>query len=103
MEKRLFRRVNINDGICTLVKDGIYSGTIENVSLGGLFVTSDIQLKVRDRVIVNIKLPTDSGNINIHTNVIAIRIGNKAIALKFYNLDSIDFWTLQSFIRCANA
>ena len=103
MEKRFFRRVNINNGICTLVKDGIYSGTIENVSLGGLYISSDIQLKVKDRVTVNINLSSDSGKINIDTNVIAVRIGNKGIAFKFYHLEPKDFWILQSFIQCANA
>lgn len=101
MGKRFFSRVNINNGICKLVKDDTILGTVENVSLGGLFITSDIPLNVNDKITVNLNLSNDSGNININTNVSAIRIGDKGIAFKFNHLDPKDFWNLQSFIQCA--
>jgi hypothetical protein len=101
MGKRFFRRVKINNGICTLAKDGIYLGTIENVSLGGLLIRSDIQLNVSDKITVNIDLSGNSGNINFATNVIATRIADNGIAFKFNHLDPKDFWNLQSFIQCA--
>ena len=103
MEKRFFRRVSINNGICTLAKDRMYTGIIENISLGGLFVTSDVQLKIRDKVGINITLPTDSRSIAIETNAVTTRIGDKGVAFKFDKLNPKDFWTLQSFIQCAKA
>jgi uncharacterized protein (DUF342 family) len=101
MGKRFFHRVSINDGTCTLTKDDIYLGTIENVSLGGLLIKSDMKINVSDKITVNIKLSGDSGNINFATNVIATRIVNEGIAFKFNHLDPKDFWNLQSFIQCA--
>ena len=121
MIKRLFQRVSINDGTCTLSSNGIYSGIIRNISLGGLFIESDLQLNVMDRVAINFKLTynpktikintdlktinidSDTKTININTNVIAVRIDNDGMALQFDKLNPKDFWDLQSFIQYANA
>ena len=121
MVKRLFHRVGISDGTCTLSQNGIHAGIIKNISLGGLFIASDIQLDVMDKVAINftlsynpktikintdlktIKIDANSKTININTHVIAVRIENKGMAFKFENLDPTDFWELQSFIQYANA
>ena len=102
MEKRFFRRVNVNGGMCTLIKDGIYTGTVGNISLGGLFVTSDMQLTVMDRTAISITLPSDSRTIDIETDVIATRVEKNGIAFKYDRLNPKDFWTLQSFIQGSN-
>ena len=99
MEKRLLRRVNVNDGSCILMKNGFFRGTIENISLGGLFITSDIQVKVMDRINVSIILPSDSGGIDIEADVVATRVENGGIALKYDRLGHDGFWTLQSYLH----
>ena len=103
MEKRFFRRVNIDNGMCTLAKDRIYTGIIENISLGGLFIKSDIQLKIRDKVEINITLPNGSRKINFETNAVTTRIEDEGVAFKFDKLNPKDFWTLQSFIQYVRA
>jgi len=99
MEKRFFRRVNITHGICTFAQDDVFTGIIENISLGGLFVRTDKEVAVGDKVQLNISLSHDSMNIHIVANGIAMRVGNKGVAFKFDNLATHDFWTLQSFIH----
>ena len=99
MEKRFFRRVNITDGMCTSAHDDVFTGIIENISLGGLFVRTNKQVEVGDKIQLNINLSSDSKNITLVAHVIAMRIGDEWVAFKFDNLATHDFWTLQSFIH----
>jgi len=99
MDKRLLSRVNVNDGNCILVKDGFFIGAIENISLGGLFVKSDIHLKVMDRINLSIFLPDDSGRIDIETDAVATRVESGGIALKYDNLGHNEFLILQSYLK----
>ena len=99
MAERLFVRVNIDDGFCTMKYDDILLGTIKNISMGGLFVTSDIQLSVMDRVQIGITLPSKSRRIEINTDAVVARVENEGIAFKYENLTHEDFWTLHTIIQ----
>jgi hypothetical protein len=80
------------------MKNGYVIGTIENISLSGLFVVSDLSVKVMDRINVSIILPSDSGEIDIEADVVAIRVEKGGIALKYDPLGHKEFWTLQSYL-----
>ena len=99
MAERLFVRVNVDDGFCTMKDDDILLGTIKNISLGGLFVTSDIQLSAMDRVQISITLPGDSRRIEINAEAVVARVENKGIAFKYENLTDENFWTLQTILQ----
>jgi len=121
MEKRLFNRVIVNNCICALINNGTFTGIINNISLGGLNVTSNIQLNVNDMAGMSFSIPyfhmTTKLNtysnaiitdyvykpIVINTNVSTVRIDNSGIALKFVKLSPEDFWFLESFVHKANA
>jgi len=121
MEKRLFSRVNVNNCLCTLTHNGELTGIINNISLGGLNVTTRIQLNVKDIVGISFSIPyfymltkidTNSKAITnnhiykpivINANVSTVRIVNDGIAFKFENLCPEDFWFLQSFVHNAHA
>ena len=81
------------------MKDGFIRGTIENISLGGLFVASDIPVHAMDRLSVNIFLPSESGGINIKTDVVATRVENGGIGFKYDRLGHEEFWTLQTYLH----
>ena len=98
MYNRLLRRVNVKDGTCILVENNFFSGTIENISLGGVFVASKIQLKVRDRVNMCMFLPIDSGGFEIDAVVVATRVENRGIALKYDYLAPKELRKLKSYI-----
>jgi hypothetical protein len=99
MAERLFRRINVDDGICVMKNDHILLGTIKNISLGGLYVTSDIHLSVMDRVQISISLPNDSRQMEIDTEAVVVRVENKGIAFKYENLTHENFWTLQAILQ----
>ncbi len=103
MEKRFFLRLSINDEAKITSKDGVFAGTLENISLGGLFIRTDQNMELGEIIDINIALPCNTGCTNVTANVMAVRIENKGIAFKFNNYHPNDFWTLQSFIHCANA
>ena len=99
MEKRFFRRVNVQDGFCNLMKGDMVTGIVENISLGGLFVRTDMHMKASERMKISITLPRKPNSICIDTDVIATRVENGGVAFKYDSLDHKDFWTLQSFIH----
>jgi hypothetical protein len=99
MLKRSFRRVNVKDGTCILMKSGFFNGIIENISLGGVFVSSDIPLNVMDKVHMSMFLPSNAGGIEIDTDIVATRVENRGIAFKYDCLDRENSWTLQSYIN----
>ena len=121
MEKRLFRRVTVNNCICALTNNGTFTGIINNLSLGGLNATSNIQLNIKDMVGMSFSIPyfymstkldtyskaiiTDYiyKPIVINTNASVVRTDYNCIAFKFEKLSPEDFWFLQSFVHKANA
>jgi hypothetical protein len=101
MAERLFVRVNVDDGFCTMKNDNILLGTIKNISMGGLFVTSDIVLSVMDRVQIGITLTSKSRRIEINTDAVVVRVENEGIAFKYENLTQDNFWTLHKIIQAS--
>jgi hypothetical protein len=102
MPDRIIRRAYVEDGTCIMVRNGLYMGTIQNISIGGLFVTSSINLKPMDRIDVSIILSSDTGDIEIDADVVATRVENRGIALKYYNMDQKELRLLRSYLHKTN-
>ncbi len=103
MEKRFFRRLNIEGVTAVMTKDGFFAGMLENICMGGLFLRTNNNMEVGSTLEVNVPLTGNSTNITIAASVVAVRIENNGIAFQFDNLDHKNFWTLLSFINQANA
>ena len=103
MEKRFFRRLNIEGETTVMTKDGFFAGTLENIGMGGLFLRSNNSMEVGSTLEVNVPLTSNSTNITIAASVVAVRTEKDGIAFQFDNLDNKNFWTLLSFINQANA
>ena len=99
MAERLFVRVNVDDGLCMMKNDDVLLGTIKNISLGGLYVTSDIQLNAKERVQIRITLPSDSTRTVINADAVVARVDNKGIAFKYEHLTHENFWALQTVLQ----
>ena len=99
MEKRFFRRVNVRGGICKLTRNETQTGTIENISLGGLFVKSAMMLAAEEKIKISITLQRQPDDIRIETEAIATRREDGGIAFKYDSLNPKDFWTLQSYVQ----
>ena len=100
MERRLFSRKDVDHETTIMTKEGNFTGVLENISMGGFFLRINKHIEVGENVEVDIPF---SNNVNIVTNVTAIRIENNGIAFKFENIDHYNFWTLHSFINFTNA
>jgi len=103
MEKRFFRRLNIEGETAVMTKDGLFAGMLENICMGGLFLRTNNNMEVGSTLEVDVPLTCNSKNITIAASVVAVRIENKGVAFQFDNLDHKHFWTLLSFINQANA
>ena len=100
MERRLYCRIPTNHETTIMTKDGNFTGILENMSMGGFFLRTQNRVEVGENVEVDIPI---NNNVNIVTNVTAIRIENDGIAFRFENADHYNFWTLHSFINYTNA
>ena len=100
MERRLFSRKDVDHETTIMTKDGSFTGILENISMGGFFLRTNMHIDVGENVEIDIPF---TNNVNIVTNVTAIRIENNGIAFKFENIDHYNFWSLHSFINYTNA
>ena len=100
MERRLFDRIHIDHETTIMTKDGNFTGVLENISMGGFFLRTNRQIEVGENVGVNIPF---TNNVNIVTNVTAIRIANNGIAFKFEQMEHYNYWTLHSYLHYVNA
>jgi orotate phosphoribosyltransferase len=103
MNKRALSRINVEDGTCLMAKNGLYIGTIKNISFGGLFIESNIEARLMDRIEMSIFLQSDSEEIEIDVVAVATRVGNGGIALKYEYLDPNELQILKSFINNLDA
>ena len=100
MERRLFDRIHIDHQTTIMTKDGNFTGILENLSMGGFFLRTNNHIELGEKIEVDIPF---ANNVNIVTNVTAVRVEHSGIAFKFENIDHYNFWTLHSFINYTNA
>jgi Tfp pilus assembly protein PilZ len=101
MGTRFFQRVVFRRNIEALTQDGIFSGILENISLGGMFISTDKRLSIGDQIEINLPINNGISDTKLSAKLTAVRRENHGIAFKFKDLDPKNFWTLQSFINSA--
>ena len=101
MENRFFQRVLFRQKIEALAQDGLFSGVLENISLGGVFIRTNKNLSLGDQIEIDIPLSTEIAKSSFAAKLTALRKDQDGIACKFNDLDPKNFWTLQSFIKSA--
>jgi hypothetical protein len=100
---RFFKRVIFRQKIEASTQDGLFCGTSENISLGGMFIRTEKTLAPGDEIIIDIPLKTELANARFSATLTALRKEPCGVAFKFRDLDPKNFWTLQSFINMAIA
>ena len=100
MQPRSFRRVHIDAEITIKAKDYSFTSKLDNISMGGLFVTPSKQMPVAvgDIFELSVPLPVGSRNASIAVNGMAIRINENGIAFRFLETDPDTLRVLFSFI-----
>jgi c-di-GMP-binding flagellar brake protein YcgR len=99
MGTRFFQRVIFRRYIEAITQDGVFSGILENISLGGMFIKTDKNLSIGDQIEINFPINNGITDTNLTAKLSAIRKDDNGIAFKFMDLDPKSFWTLQSFIN----
>ena len=99
MNRRALSRTNVEYGTCLMVKNGLYIGAIKNISFGGLFIESNIEVKLMDRIDMSIFLQSDSGDFEIDAVAVATRVDKGGIALKYDHLDPNELQILKTYIN----
>ena len=107
MEKRLSRRVGINDETSMFTKDGYFTAILSNISMGGVFLRTNKRIEIGEMTEITIPLPDNSKNSKIEVNGIAVRVMDNGVAFKFQNLDddtyrSLFHLTSSSFAKSRN-
>ena len=103
MENRFFRRVLLDDTIKVMTRDGFFLGILDNISLSGLYLRTNIEMKVGDILNLIIPLTIKTHIVNILVNVNVVRSDNNGSAFKYIDINHNQFWTLHSFIMDSNA
>jgi PilZ domain len=96
MNKRSFKRANVNIGITIDAKDRIIQGKIENISMGGLFATIGRRASIKEREIVDLSIPLPVGsrkNCFIVSGE-ATRVDDTGVAFRFLETDQETLRTL---------
>ena len=103
MVERLFKRLPVNYETTIMTKDGNFTGTMENISLGGFFLRINHMIEVGEKISVEIPLQNNLRNVNIITNATVVRIEDNGIAFKFEEMREYNYWTLHSYLHFVNA
>jgi Tfp pilus assembly protein PilZ len=99
MGTRFFQRVIFRKDIKASAHDGVFSGILENISLGGMFIRTDKCLSIGDQIEIDFPIKNGIADTKLSAKLTAVRKENHGIAFKFKDLDPKNFWTLQSFIN----
>ena len=103
MNQRSFPRLHVNAETMITTPDGIFTGRVENISLGGVFVRIHDRVGVGDKIDIAISVPGGSMTDFIVAKGIAVRSEERGVAFKFCNIDHNTFCDLLSFMDCASA
>jgi hypothetical protein len=100
MEQRSFRRVKVHAEITVKAEDQIFTGMLENISMGGLFARpcKPVTVTAGDIFEITVPLSVESKNDSIIVNGMAIRITDTGIAFRFLDTDQDTLRALFSFV-----
>lgn len=100
-ERRIFRRVPMNNEIILSAENGVYTGLAVNLGMGGVFVAISRRMKaaVGDQLRITIPLTGDSFEDSIQVNGMVVRVEQGGIAVRFHEMDRIAFHTLLAIVN----
>ena len=79
--------------------EGVFIGTVENISLGGLFVRTHNRVGIGEQSEISISTPGAATQDRIMAKGVAVRVEASGIAFKFYNIDYNTFCDLLSLLE----
>jgi Tfp pilus assembly protein PilZ len=87
VERRRSDRAGIRNEASICTRDGHFPAVLENISTGGLFLSTNKCIEIGDMIEITIPLPDSPGNKDLIVNVVAIRVMDTGVAFRFVDID----------------
>ncbi len=98
MGERNFSRVDFTIAAKVVAGDRSLTGTVENLSLNGVFVKTDEKLPVDEQVHIDVTLSGISPDLVLSLSGVVVRVTEEGMALKFQKVDLDTFTHLKNII-----
>jgi len=104
LDNRKFRRMSFNAQVLVSHGDASFVGTVENLSLKGLFVKTDQKIPLNETVNISLSFKGNKGNLSLGLDGRVVRVTEEGIGLKFgkISIDSLES-TLNGGESCASS
>jgi hypothetical protein len=99
MMPRGFPRLRIASDADIQLQDRVVHGTLQNISMSGMFIKAPVPLKVGDASRVIIHLPVGAIQKDMEINGVIVRIDPEGVALQFRNIDFETFGHLRAIFQ----
>lgn len=92
VNNRQFSRIDFNAGVNVSYADRSFTGTVENLSLKGLFVKTDQKVPLHETVGVVLSFAGNNGNLSLSLEGRVVRVSEDGFGLNFKKIaiDSIE-------------
>ncbi|GAM09238.1 pilZ domain protein [Geobacter sp. OR-1] len=102
MDNRQFSRMDFNARVLVSHEGSSFTGTVENLSLKGLFVKTDQKVPLDETVGIVLSFAGSNGNLSLSLEGKVVRVADDGIGLNFKKI-SVDFLeqTLGNDSECA--
>lgn len=99
MDSRGFPRLRLASKAAIRTMGGLVLGTVDNISMSGVFVRTHADIKVGDRSEISIYLPNVSSRNTVVVDGIAVRVEERGIAYRFQNIHLETFGLLRAILQ----
>ncbi|MBT0665169.1 PilZ domain-containing protein [Geobacter pelophilus] len=90
MDNRQFSRMDFNAKVLVSYEGSSFTGTVENLSLKGLFVKTDQKVPLDETVGIVLSFAGSNGNLSLSLEGKVVRVSEDGIGLNFKKI-SVDF------------
>lgn len=102
MDLRGFPRLRLKSKATIRTQGETVFGTVENISMSGLFVRTTADLQLGDRSELSVHLPNVSSRSTVIVDGVVVRVENDGIAYRFQNIHFETFGLLRAILQNKN-
>jgi hypothetical protein len=99
MENRGFPRLRLASKAALRTRNDSVFGTIDNISMSGVFVRAKADLEVGDRSEISVQLPNVSSRSTVIVDGIVVRVEEEGVAYRFQNIHFETFGLLRAILQ----
>jgi PilZ domain len=99
MQRRSFPRLRISSNAYVVTREGSFPGTLENISLSGLYVRTGKVVVVGESSEITFPLPAASSSDRVRVKAVAVRVDDAGVAFRISSIDHATFSHLKSILK----